>query len=143
MINLMKTIEVTSTGLSAQRSRLDVIAQNLANVNTTRTPEGGPYRRRAVVLEPMEMGEGGFANRLDEAMRGVRVTGVVESDAPFQKAYRPTHPDADDEGYVLMPNVNMLEELGDLTLTQRSYEAGLQVVGAAKDMLRQTIQLIR
>ncbi|MCA9773125.1 MAG: flagellar basal body rod protein FlgC [Myxococcales bacterium] len=146
-MKLENILDVASMGLSAQRQRLAVIAENLANMNTTRTASGEPYRRRDVVLATVERDPGSFANLLDEELReatkGVRVAGIQESQAPFQRIYKPGHPDADKDGYVLLPNVNLIEELGDLRLAQRSYEAGLQVVSTARSMLLKTLEIGR
>ncbi|MBZ0252254.1 MAG: flagellar basal body rod protein FlgC [Candidatus Methylomirabilis sp.] len=144
---MMRAIEIASSGLSAQRRRMDAIASNLTNMNTTRTPSGEPYRRRDVVMRSTEADGGSFASvfqgEMERSARGVEVADVRESRAPFPKVYRPNHPDADEAGYVRLPNVNMLEELGDLALTQRSYEAGLQVITAAKTLLQKTLDALR
>lgn len=146
-MKLENIIDVAAMGLSVQRQRLAVIAENLANMNTTRTPSGDPYRRRDVVLRTIEREGGTFASLLDEelreATRGVRVASIKESEAPFPRVYKPHHPDADAEGYVRMPNVNLVEELGDLRLAQRSYEAGVQVVTTARSMMLKAMEIGR
>ncbi|MGQ9497931.1 MAG: flagellar basal body rod protein FlgC [Desulfotomaculales bacterium] len=120
---------ISASGLTAERLRLDVIANNLANAETTRTPAGGPYRRRAVV----------FAQRLRRAMdgwrgAGVRVAAVVEDAAQPRLVYRPDHPDADARGYVAYPNVNVVNEMVDMLGAVRAYEANATALQAAKQL---------
>lgn len=116
-------MRAAATGMSAERVRMDVIADNIANVNTTKTPTGQPYRRRQVVFEPILAEVEGR-----ERPAGVRVAGI-ESDmsTPFERVYRPDHPDADASGMVALPNINALEEMADLVTAVRSYEANMSV----------------
>lgn len=133
-MDVYKIMAIGASALLAQRRRMEVLAQNLANVNTTRTPEGGPWRRRDVVFqaEPVEGG----------AM-GVRVIGVVEDDRrPFKVVYDPGHPDADEMGYVRLPNVDLMEEMANMLLATRSYEAALKVVSTAEEMALRTIDIL-
>ena len=116
-------MQAAATGMSAERVRMDVIADNVANVNTTNTPEGGPYRRRQVLFEPL-LAEVEGATR----PAGVRVTGVEpDMQTPFERVHQPNHPDADDNGMVALPNINALEEMADLVTAVRSYEANMSV----------------
>ena len=132
------TLSISASALRAERLRLDVIASNLANASTTRTPEGGPYRRRNVVFvaEPLE---NDFAETIDAlaeqgARAGVRVADVIEDTAPSRLVFDPGHPDANADGYVAYPNVNPVAEMVDLMAATRAYEANVQAVNATKRM---------
>ena len=142
----MRSLEIAASGLSAQRARFDVIAMNIANAETTRTPEGGPYRRKVVHFEeapflPLLGGITELANPGEERLGGVRVTGVSEDPSDGQLMYDPGHPDADRDGYVRMPNVSITTELVDLMDASRLFEANVSVFQAIKAMLRQAAQL--
>jgi flagellar basal-body rod protein FlgC len=132
------TLGISASGLRAERLRLDAIASNLANANTTRTPEGGPYKRRNVVFVTQAM-ESDFAAALEEmseqgARMGVHVSDVVEDQTPPRMVFDPGHPDANQEGYVAYPNVNPVSEMVDLMTATRAYEANVQAVNATKRM---------
>lgn len=132
------TLAISASALRAERTRLDVIASNLANASTTRTPEGGPYKRRNVVFVSQGL-EGDFADAIasfgeEGAARGVKVTGVVEDQSPPRMVFEPGHPDANAEGYVAYPNVNPVLEMVDLMAATRAYEANVQAVNASKRM---------
>ena len=124
--------DISASGLSAQRARLDLIAGNIANVETTRTPAGGPYRR----LQPV------FASRAG-APAGVDMIGVVVDPREPRRVYQPGHPDADAEGFVAYPNVNPVEEMVDLVSATRSYEANAAAFNAAKSMAQRALDLGR
>lgn len=126
----MSTFDISASGLAAQRFRLDVIANNLANAETTRTPQGGPYRRQQVVFE------GGAEN-------GVETAQAVQDNRPLKSVYRPGDPDADARGYVQMPNVNPVEEMVDLVSATRSYEANATALNASKEMVKKALELGR
>jgi len=132
------TLAISGSALSAERLRLDVIASNLANASTTRTPEGGPYRRRNVVFaaEPLENDFGETLASLAEqgAHEGVTVTDVVEDRTPPRMVFDPSHPDANADGYVAYPNVDPMAETIDLMAATRAYEANVQVVNATRRM---------
>jgi flagellar basal-body rod protein FlgC len=147
-----RTLGIASSGLSAQRQRLEVISENIANVETTRTPEGGPYRRKVVGLAPRPTSTAddprrptlsGFQDLLarEEDAGGVEVTGVQRDPSAGELVYDPGHPDADASGYVQMPNVNLTEEMADMMLARRSYEANATVFQVAKSVLRRAIQI--
>ena len=117
---LFSGFQSAASGLAAERARVDVIARNLANAQTTSTPEGGPYRRQVVRFEPLLA----RASNGQLEARGVRVAGVEEDTAtPFQRIFDPTHPDADEQGFVSLPNVNTAMEMADLITAMRAYEA--------------------
>ena len=146
-MSLFSVLNVSSSGMSAQRLRAEVLVQNLANADTTRTPEGGPYRRKDVIFESTEVGSDSFANLLDRA-RGKELTGVgvaeIRTDTadPIRR-YMPGHPDADAEGYVAMPRVNPAEDMVDLMGASRGYQANVAAVSAVKDMIHRSIDLLK
>ena len=150
-MNLYRTLDITASGLAAQRKRVEILAQNIANAETTRTADGGPYRRRQVVFES-RMTPGSFAEQLREVAAGgsrneraqsVRVSRVIVDDAPPERRYQPGHPDAGPDGYVAYPAVDPVVEMVDLTASVRSYQANLAVAEAVKQMLNRTIELAR
>jgi len=113
--------KICATGLSAQRAKLDVISSNIANVNTTSTPEGGPYKRKMITFSAEPLKEG-FDKSLADAVRIVKVQSVTEENVGFKRIYDPAHPDADKDGVVTLPNVNIMLEMTDLITATRSYE---------------------
>ena len=128
----MDCFDISASALSAQRARLDVIASNIANVETTRTPTGGPYRR----LQPV------FASRTG-GTAGVDMIGIAVDPRQPRRTYQPGHPDADAEGFVAYPNVNIVEEMVDMVSATRSYEANAAAFNAAKTMAQHTLDLGR
>jgi flagellar basal-body rod protein FlgC len=143
---------ISASGLTAERLRMDVSAENLANAQTTRGADGGPYRRKVVVLE--EAAGDGFAGALRGAMgvqgsasangpRGVQVAGIAEDAAAERLVYDPGHPDADRQGYVRMPNVSPVTEMVDLITASRAYEANVTAMQTAKTMFAKTLDLLR
>lgn len=147
-MSFLSTFDISASALTAERFRLDIIAQNVANINTTRTEEGGPYRRRLVVLEERALR---FTNVLQAARRnqstatggGVRVQQVAFSDKDFIPVYSPSHPDADEEGYVMMPNVDRAEESIDAMAAQRSYEAQITTLNVIKAMTMKAAEITK
>ena len=136
--------KISASGMKAQRTRMDTIASNLANVQTTTTEEGGPYKKKEVVFKAVDVSdEKSFAGSLSKRMDGVEVDNIQESDKPFQQIYNPGHPDANAEGYVTLPNVNMMEEMTDMTAAARAYEANVNVLTTTKDMFLKTLELIK
>ena len=132
------SLGISASGLRAERLRLDAIASNLANASTTRTPEGGPYKRRNVIFAAQGM-ESDFAETIasmmeDGARRGVAVTDVTVDQSPPRMVFDPGHPDANPEGYVAYPNVNPVLEMVDLTTATRAYEANVQAINATRRM---------
>jgi flagellar basal-body rod protein FlgC len=151
-MGLFDAIDVSGSGLSAERLRMDVTAENLANAQTTRGANGQPYRRKEVVLQ--ESGTGPtrptFGNALKVAMgvstgaaHGVQVAGIVEDGTPLKRIYDPGHPDADANGYVTMPNVNTVTEMTDLISSSRAYEADVTAMQTAKQMFSKTLDILR
>lgn len=145
-MGLFDAIDISASGLTAERLRMDVTAENLANAQTTRTAEGGPYRRKTVILQ---QAGGGFAGQLAGAIgssaepAGVEAVGIVADATPLRRVYDPGHPDADAEGYVLMPNVNPVTEMVDLIDASRAYQANVTALQTAKTAFSKTIELLR
>ncbi len=139
-MDILGTLKISASAMAAQRTRLNIVSANLANIETTRTPEGGPYRKQEVVFrsEPPE-----FARDLDRAIQGVEVAEIRNNPTPPRQLYDPTHPDANPEGYVLLPNVNLLEEMADMMSASRAYEANVTVVKSAKRMALKALEIGR
>ena len=130
--------DVAVSGLRAQRTRMNVIANNIANAETTRTPEGGPFRRQLAVFRGEELKPGASAKQ-----GGVRVTNVVGDTSPFRVVYDPNHPDANAEGYVSYPNISLAVEMVDLTSAQRAYDANVAVIVSERRMTEKALQIIQ
>lgn len=146
-MDLFRTMAISGSALTAERLRLDVIANNLANVNTTRTAEGGPYRRQMVVFAPrgeqVQWMYPGIEPDPPFRGRGVRVVGIQSDPAAFKRVYDPGHPDADATGYVSMPNVNVVTEMVDLMAATRAYEANVAAITSAKAMATSALEIGR
>jgi flagellar basal-body rod protein FlgC len=146
-MSFLSSLNIVGSALTAHRKRVDTITQNLANISTTRTESGGPYVRKMVVLKESPLS---FRNVLNQSQNssmnrsnqgGVIVDSIVESDHPFIPVYNPTHPDANEEGYVLMPNVNRTEEQIDLMAASRAYEANLTALNVMKSMAMRAMEI--
>jgi flagellar basal-body rod protein FlgC len=135
-MGLFDSLRISASGMTAERVRMDVIAENLANANTTRGVDGQPYRRKEVVLE---QGTTAF----DQVLDGVRVAGVVAETSPPRRVYDPGHPDADGQGYVSLPNVTPVTEMVDMITASRGYEADVQAMNQAKQMFLRTLDILR
>lgn len=145
-MDLIKTIDLAAGGMTAQRTRLNVISMNLANANTTKTEEGTAYRRKTVIFETVPAEEsfsGQLEQSLDEQIHGVKVREIVPVAGEFKKIFDPTHPDADQQGYVYLPNVDLVQEMVHMLNANRSYEANAAVIRAAKDMAMKALEIIR
>ena len=140
-MSLITALRISSSGLTAQRQRVEVSAGNLANSETTRTAEGGAYRRKDVVFQSTTFGE--TFEAANGGASGVEVTGVVDDMRPFDRRFDPQHPDADKEGYVNYPNVNSMEEMANLVSAARSYEANLAAINIVKSMISKTLEIGR
>ncbi len=142
-MDLFRALDISASGLWAQRRRMEVIGENLANSETTRTAAGGPYRRKAVLLQATE-GVGFAAALANGAPRegGVQVAGVVESSDPPRRVHRPDHPQAGPDGFVSLPNVNPIVEMVDMISASRAYEANLSAVDTFKTMNTATLRLL-
>lgn len=141
-MNIFTTFDIAASGLKAQRTRLNTISSNLANAETTKTPEGGPYKKKSVVFQSEPVS---FQNQLENSMNshaeGVKVAKIIEDKTPPQQIYNPTHPDADENGYVAMPNVSVLKEMVDMMSATRSYEANTTVIKSAKRMALKALEI--
>ena len=144
-MSLFQIFSVGASGLTAQRMRAEIIAENLANADTTRTPEGGPYRRKDAIFETQAVASP-FAGVLEGELHqssGVAVSEIHVDDREAQKRYAPGHPDADADGYVQVPRVNPAEDMVDLMSAARGYQANVSAVSAAKDMIHRSLDLMR
>lgn len=148
-MSLYGSIGISAQGLSAQRQRMEVISSNLANISTTQTAEGGAYRRRQIVLEAIPKSDfeenlnNYMNNEFDDQINGVRTTEIRLDPSPLIQKYEPNHPHADANGYVAYPNINPSLEMVDMVSTSRSYEANLSAVRSAKEMINNTMELLR
>lgn len=146
-MSMFGSIDTSASGMTAERLRMDVISNNIANVNTTRTAEGTAYRRKYVVFEPRsDAGQNSFDNvfssELDgNAGTGVRAVKIQEDDTPFKLKYDPGNPDANAQGYVQMPNVNIVAEMTDMITASRAYEANVTAINSAKSMAMKTLDI--
>lgn len=145
-MSFMKSLDIGASALSAERTHLNIISMNLANVNTTRTPEGGPYQRKTVLFEsqPVETPFGkAMQTELDRELRGVRATSVLNDNRPAKMIYDPGHPDADQEGYVRMPDINVVEEMANMLTAMRTYEANVSSITTTKAMFNKALEIGR
>jgi len=147
-MDLFKIFSISGSGMAAQRSRMSVVAGNLANTETTRSPDGGPYRRRDVIFQAVPA-EGEFSERLADLsdrpndVQGVEVVGIKQSIRPPRKIFDPAHPDANPEGYVSLPDINPIEEMVDMLSAARSYEANLSAYNTTKSLIRKILDIGR
>lgn len=150
----LNSMDISGSALTASRLRMDVISENIANAETTRTEKGGPYRRKMVVYQSIEPqnGDSSFQSSLNQAMAGtggtsdgapggVKVTGIVEDQTPFSSVYDPSSPDANAQGYVLKPNVNVIQETLDMMAVTRAYDANINSLNAVKDMASKALEI--
>jgi flagellar basal-body rod protein FlgC len=140
IMDVATSINLCGSALAAQRAKMDVVTSNMANAEVTRTPEGGPYRKKSVALmsEPVR---GGFGSTLRDALKTVKVAEVTEDASPPRIVHNPSHPDADANGYVSMPNVNLLSEMADMIAISRAYEAMVTAFDATKNMALKTLEM--
>ena len=151
-MSMFDSMNISASGLTAQRLRMDVISENIANINTTRTAQGGPYKRRTVLFQEINE-QDPFSKNFNEAVKrgiggtvkgsGVRVSKIVDDNSPGPLMYDPSHPDADEDGYVRMPNVDIVEEMVNMISASRSYEASITAINSTKAMLTKTMELGR
>ncbi|CUX71909.1 Flagellar basal-body rod protein FlgC [Clostridium sp. C105KSO15] len=146
-MSFLSSMNISASAMTAQRLRLDIASENIANIDTTRTEAGGPYRRKMVVLEARS--ENNFRKALinaaglsrQQSTGGVRVSQIVEDTSPFKSVYSPEHPDADENGYVQMPNVDLIKETVDSMSATRSYEANITAFNAIKSMASKALEI--
>lgn len=142
-MSIFETLAVSASGLTVQQKRLNVAAENLANIDTTRTPDGGPYRHKSVIVSSAPLG---FDLSLQSFLKprdiqGAEVLGVVEDNTPPREIYNPHHPDADQRGYVMTPDINSTQELIDIMQVTKAYEANVTVMNAARTMVERTFSI--
>lgn len=144
-MSFLKALDISASGMTAQRMRLDIASENITNASTTRTESGEPYRRKMVVFESVE--EGGFRRALRDASGGVSAGGgvvvsrIIEDERDFKMEYDPLHPDADENGYVRLPNVDLIKETIDSMSAARSYDANLTAFNAIKLMAAKALEI--
>ena len=141
-MNFLLSLETSASGLYVQRKRMDIIAGNLANIETTRTPEGGPYRRKMVVMSTNQPVRG-FGDIYNMLVEGVQIEDIVEDQSPFKKVYNPGHPDADDEGYLLKPNIDLVVETTNMMMARRAFEANIAAIKATRKMAIKALEIGR
>ena len=143
-MDIFTTFDIAASGLRAQTTRLNTISSNLANAETTATPEGGPYKKKSVVFQTENMPfNKHLANSMSTQAQGVKVAKIIEDNSPPQKVYDPSHPDAKEDGYVDMPNVSVLKEMVDMMSATRSYEANATTIKSAKRMALKALEIGR
>jgi flagellar basal-body rod protein FlgC len=145
-VSFQNTLRISAAGMSAQRYRLNVIASNLANLQTTRTPEGGPYQRKDVVFQAKPLVDSQNESLMESGRQkplSVEMVKVITDTRPPIMKYQPEHPDADPQGYVAYPNVNAIEEMVNMLSATRSYEANLTMMKTTKDMVNKTIEILK
>ena len=140
-MNIMPGLKTTASALNAEKLRMDVIGQNIANAHTTKGPDGKPYARQVVSFEAQLIGLGRDASGQMKTGVGVQVKDIQSDDTKGQLIYNPGHPDADEKGMVRLPNVNVTHEMVDMIAASRAYEANLQVVRTSKQMAQQAIRM--
>jgi flagellar basal-body rod protein FlgC len=142
MLKAFNSLRISASGLSAERLRMDTIASNIANVTTTRGEDGQPYKRKiAVFQENLERELNNKTGKTEETMLGVKAVGIEEDASELRRVYDPSHPDADEEGYVEMPNVNILNEMADMISATRAYEANVTAMNATKGMFLKALEI--
>lgn len=142
-MSFLESMNISASALTATRLRMDTIAENMANMNTTRTQSGEPYRRRYVVFQQIKPGRSfsSFFNSANKSAGGVRVSHIGEDQSEYKLDYNPSHPDADEDGYVRLPNVEVVQEMVDMMSAYRAYEANITAINTFKDMAVKTLEL--
>ncbi|MEJ2658124.1 MAG: flagellar basal body rod protein FlgC [Desulfobacterales bacterium] len=141
-MNFLKSLETSASGLYAERKRMDIIASNLSNIETTRTEKGGPYRRKMVVMSTKEIDQD-FEDMFNNLIKGVQVDDIVEDKTPFKKVFNPGHPDADKDGYLLKPNVDLVVETTNMMMARRAFEANIAAIKATRQMIIKALEIGR
>ncbi|MCP1102516.1 flagellar basal-body rod protein FlgC [Aequitasia blattaphilus] len=141
-MSFLSSLNISASGMTAQRLRLDVVSENIANIETTRTEVGTPYRRKLIKLEAKD----DFRTAMERAESagntgGVRATQILEDETDLKSVYNPTHPDANEEGYVMMPNVDLVQETADAMAATRAYEANVTAFNTVKAMAQKALEI--
>jgi flagellar basal-body rod protein FlgC len=142
-MSLFSALSVSSSGMSAQRTRAELLVENLANSETTRTPGGGPYRRKDAVFTTTSEGSPFSSVFQDQMSTGVGIAEIIQDDRDPERRYMPGHPDADKDGYVAFPRINPAEDMVDLLGASRGYEANVAAISAVKDMINRSIDILK
>jgi len=140
-MNFLQSLEISASGLHAQKRRMEVIASNLANVETTQTEKGGPYRRKMVVMRAKPVRD--FNEILALQTEGVTIDDVVEDKRPFKKIFSPGHPEADKDGYLLKPNVDLIVEITNMIMARRTFEANMSAIKSTRQMVLKALEIGR
>lgn len=141
-MGILDILKISASALKAERTRMEITSSNLANIHTTRTDEGGPYKKKEVVFTASDVSEGQrFGRMLSDRVNGVKVDEIKESTRGFEKVHDPGHPDADKEGYVTYPNVNLMEEMTDMIAATRAYEANINAINTTKQMFLKALEI--
>lgn len=141
-MDFLTALHISTTGLTSQRLRMNVVSANLANVNTTRSENGMPYRRKVVLMEAKPVEDFDFAlHSQGDELYGVKVSDVLEDTTPFRRVFNPGHPHADDMGYVSFPNVDVVTEMANMMIAKRSYEANVSAISTIKRMALKALEL--
>ncbi|MBE6065261.1 flagellar basal body rod protein FlgC [Clostridium cochlearium] len=143
-MKIFNNMRISASGLSAERLRIDTIASNIVNSRSTRGKNGQPYRRKvAIFQENLTKEINKQTGKIEETLNGVKAIGIEEDQSEFRRVYEPSHPDADENGYVLMPNVNILNEMADMIAATRSYEANVDAINSSKSMFMKALEIGR
>ncbi len=145
-MDFMTAIDIGASALNAERTNMNIISMNLANVKTTRTEQGGPYRRKTTIMAAQDIDDPfskHMKGALDRELKGVRVMHVATDSRPMKRVYEPGHPDADQEGFVAYPDINVVEEMASLMTAQRGYEANVTTIDTVKAMYTKALEISR
>ncbi len=141
-MDILNTFKISGSALKANKIRLDTISSNMANVETTSTPEGGPYKKKSVYFQSTPLSfQQQLDNKLANSVQGVKVTKIVEDESEAKMVYDPSHPDSDEKGYVAMPNINIIEEMVDMKSATRAYQANVTTIQSAKRMALKALEI--
>ena len=140
-MNFLVSLEISASGLYAQRKRMDVISSNLANIESTHTDSGGPYRRKMVVMSSRPVQD--FNRILSLQIEGVQINDIIEDRSPFRRIFNPGHPDADENGYVFKPNVDLIVETTNMLMARRAFEANISAIKSTKQMALKALEIGR
>lgn len=141
-MDILNTFKISGSALKANKIRLDTISSNMANVETTSTPEGGPYKKKSVYFQSTPVSfQQQLDNKLSNSTQGVKVTKIIEDESEPKMVYDPSHPDSDEKGYVAMPNINIIEEMVDMKSATRAYQANVTTIQSAKRMALKALEI--
>lgn len=141
-MSVFSSMQINASGLSLERLKMDTISTNIANINTIKTEDGGPYKRKEVIFEEnLKTMKDILSSGIGKRSMGVKVTGIRESEEDFKFVYDPTNPEADENGYITLPNVNLVDEMIALINTQRTYEANVTALNTSKSILKKALEI--